>query len=122
MQFKYLIHSYRYYDFPDIATVVAKVYPDIKWVFHLFLNLSNKASVKWQKLSAKKHRDMQSEAGNMTETSDNRQDFIDNDFSRQSKTSDEYANEMKLFSAEEKLTIQSSKTVNINSAEKSKLF
>tara|TARA_R110000823_G_C15940964_1_gene500468 strand:+ start:822 stop:1271 length:450 start_codon:yes stop_codon:yes gene_type:complete len=39
------------------------VYPDIKWDFHFFLNLSNEASVKWQKLSAKKHQDMQSEAG-----------------------------------------------------------
>ncbi|WP_103863882.1 type VI secretion system Vgr family protein [Aquimarina sp. I32.4] len=61
-------------------------------------------------------------SGNMTEISDNRNDIIDEDYSRQSGTSDEYANEISLFSAEENLTMQSSKTVNINSAEKSKLF
>ncbi|TPN89079.1 type VI secretion system Vgr family protein [Aquimarina algicola] len=61
-------------------------------------------------------------AGEMTEIADNRNDIIDEDFSRQSSISEEYANEISLFSAEENLTIQSSKTVNINSAEKSKLF
>ena len=58
----------------------------------------------------------------MTEISNSRNDIIDGDFSRQSAISDEYANEVSIFSAEENLTIQSSKTVNINSAEKSKLF
>ena len=61
-------------------------------------------------------------SGNMTEMSENRKDLIDGDFSRQSTTSDEYANEMTLFSAEDNLTMQSSKSININSAEKSKLF
>jgi len=61
-------------------------------------------------------------SGNMTEISENRKDLIDGDFSRQSTSSDEYANEMTLFSAEEDMTLQSSKTININSAEKSKLF
>ena len=61
-------------------------------------------------------------ANDMTEVSDNRKDFVDKDFSRQSATSDEYAKEISIFSAEENLTIQSSKTVDINSAEKSKLF
>ncbi|GAA3508396.1 phage baseplate assembly protein V [Aquimarina addita] len=61
-------------------------------------------------------------AGNMIEKSDNRTDIIQKDFSRQSGISDEYANEVHLISAEENLTIQSSKSININSAEKSKLF
>jgi len=61
-------------------------------------------------------------SGNMTEMADSRKDIIDKDYSRQSATSDEYAKEVSIFSAEENMTLQSSKTVNINSAEKSKLF
>ncbi|AXT60409.1 hypothetical protein D1816_08615 [Aquimarina sp. AD10] len=61
-------------------------------------------------------------AGDMTEMSDTRNDIVDEDYSRQSGTSDEYAKEVSIFSAEENMTLQSSKTVNINSTEKSKLF
>jgi hypothetical protein len=42
-----------------------KAYPDIKWDFHFFLNLSNKLSVKWQNLSPAKHKEMQSKAGKL---------------------------------------------------------
>ncbi|WP_054851303.1 type VI secretion system Vgr family protein [Olleya sp. ITB9] len=76
-----------------------------------------------QNISIIANKDMLLNAsGNMTEMAENRKDLIDGDFSRQSTTSDEYANEMTLFSAEDNLTMQSSKSININSAEKSKLF
>ncbi|MGO3183424.1 MAG: type VI secretion system Vgr family protein [Aequorivita sp.] len=83
-------------------------------------NLSESAG---ENVSVVAGKDMLLNAANdMTEVSDNRKDFVDNDFSRQSATSDEYAKEISIFSAEENLTIQSSKIVDINSAEKSKLF
>ncbi|WP_062054662.1 type VI secretion system Vgr family protein [Aquimarina longa] len=63
-----------------------------------------------------------SASGDMRETSNNRQDIIDTNFSRQSNISDEYAKEISLFSAEENMTMQSTKSVRINSSEKSKLF
>ena len=57
------VHSCRYFSNDANTTVVVKAYPDIKWDFHFFLNLSNKLSVKWQKLSPEKHKEMQSKAG-----------------------------------------------------------
>ncbi|MEO8237036.1 MAG: OmpA family protein [Flavobacterium sp.] len=57
------VHSCRYFSNDANTTVLVKAYPDIKWDFHFFLNLSNKLSVKWQKLSPEKHKEMQSKAG-----------------------------------------------------------
>lgn len=42
---------------------VLNVYPDIKWDFHFYLNLTNDLSVKWQKLSSVRLREMQHNAG-----------------------------------------------------------
>jgi outer membrane protein OmpA-like peptidoglycan-associated protein len=57
------VHSCRYFSNDANKTVLVKAYPDIKWDFHFFLNLSNKLSVKWQNLSPAKHKEMQSKAG-----------------------------------------------------------
>ncbi|MEO3405643.1 OmpA family protein [Mucilaginibacter sp. CAU 1740] len=57
------IHSCRYYSVENNPTVVVKVYPDIKWDFHFFLNLSNQLSVKWQNLTPAQHTEMQKKAG-----------------------------------------------------------
>ncbi|WP_282057199.1 OmpA family protein [Maribacter luteus] len=62
-QFLYYINSCRYYSDRKKATVVAYVYPDIKWTLLFFLNLTNELSVKWQNFSAKEHKEMQSKAG-----------------------------------------------------------
>lgn len=57
------VHSCRYFSNDANTTIQVKAYPDIKWDFHFFLNLSNMASVKWQNLSPAKHKEMQSKAG-----------------------------------------------------------
>ncbi|MCQ9642026.1 OmpA family protein [Chryseobacterium sp. WG14] len=56
-------HSCRFYSNKKRTTVLIKAYPDIKWDFHFFLNLSNDLSVKWQNLSAARHKEMQEKAG-----------------------------------------------------------
>ncbi|AXO79615.1 OmpA family protein [Olleya aquimaris] len=61
--FLFYINSCRYYYNNEKATVRIKVYPDIKWDFHFFLNLSNSPSVKWTNLGGAKHREMQEKAG-----------------------------------------------------------
>ncbi|WP_452222686.1 OmpA family protein [Lacinutrix chionoecetis] len=48
--FSFYINSCRYYYNNNVATVKVKVYPDIKWEFYVFLNLSNDLSVKWQNI------------------------------------------------------------------------
>jgi type VI secretion system secreted protein VgrG len=65
---------------------------------------------------------VQTANGDIKETSDNRTEIITKDFKRQADVSNEIASEVKLFSEKENLTIQSGKTVEFNSAEKSKLF
>ncbi|WP_339699514.1 OmpA family protein [uncultured Marixanthomonas sp.] len=50
-QFQYHIHSCRYYSFTNIPTVLANVYPDIKWDFHFFAKLNNPLAVSWQGLN-----------------------------------------------------------------------
>jgi outer membrane protein OmpA-like peptidoglycan-associated protein len=57
------IHSCRYFSVENNPTVNIKVYPDIKWDFHFFLNLSNQLSVKWQNLTPAQHTEMQKKAG-----------------------------------------------------------
>lgn len=62
-QYDIHVHSCRYFSLDSNPTVRVMAYPDIKWDFHFFLNLSNNLSVKWQKLPPSKHKEMQSKAG-----------------------------------------------------------
>ncbi len=62
-QYKYHIHTCRYYTIKDKPTINVNVYPDIKWDFHFFLNLSNSLSVTWQKLGHAKHEEMRKKSG-----------------------------------------------------------
>ncbi|MCD0476597.1 phage baseplate assembly protein V [Flavobacterium sp. EDS] len=64
----------------------------------------------------------QTAMGDITEGSDNRKEMVDKDFMRQSDISDVVASEVTVFSNKENLTLQSGKTVEVNSAEKSKMF
>ncbi|WP_293742397.1 phage baseplate assembly protein V [uncultured Pedobacter sp.] len=63
-----------------------------------------------------------SATGEIRENSDVRSEFVTKDFIRQAETSNELAGEITLFSQKENMTLQSAKTVEVNSAEKSKLF
>lgn len=63
-----------------------------------------------------------SAAGNINESSDSRTEFVEKDFTHQSDTSNTIAGTLSMFSEKENMTLQSGKTVEINSAEKSKLF
>ncbi|SDH49945.1 Uncharacterized conserved protein, implicated in type VI secretion and phage assembly [Pedobacter terrae] len=63
-----------------------------------------------------------SATGDIQESSDKRSEFVTKDFVRQSETSNELASEISMFSQKENMSLQSGKTVEINSAEKSKLF
>ncbi|WP_412466911.1 type VI secretion system Vgr family protein [Pedobacter sp. KLB.chiD] len=63
-----------------------------------------------------------SATGEIRENSDIRTEFVTKDFVRQAETSNELAGEITLFSQKENMTLQSGKTVEVNSAEKSKLF
>ncbi|WP_343522824.1 phage baseplate assembly protein V [Pedobacter sp.] len=63
-----------------------------------------------------------SATGEIRENSDNRTEFVAKDFVRQAEISNELAGEITLFSQKENMTLQSGKTVEVNSAEKSKLF
>lgn len=57
------IHSCRYFTDNRYNTLLIKAYPDIKWKFDLFLNLSNDLSVKWQKLPPGRDTEMKKRAG-----------------------------------------------------------
>ncbi len=65
---------------------------------------------------------VQSASGDIRETSDKRTEIITKDFRRQADISNEIATEVSIFSEKENMTLQSGKTVEFNSAEKSKLF
>ncbi|AYN04460.1 type VI secretion system Vgr family protein [Flavobacterium sp. 140616W15] len=56
------------------------------------------------------------------ESSDNRKETVDKDFLRQSDISNVVASGVTIFSNKENLTLQSGKTVEVNSVEKSKMF
>jgi hypothetical protein len=56
--------------------------------------------------------------GNRMEMSDNRTEMVDNDYTRQSSTSDIFAKKMTAMSSEDDILIQSAKTVHMNSGEK----
>ncbi|MDL2145129.1 phage baseplate assembly protein V [Flavobacterium tructae] len=64
----------------------------------------------------------QTASGDITETSDNRKELVDKDFTRQADISSELASGVTIFSNKENLTLQSGKTVEVNSVEKSKMF
>ncbi len=61
--YKYHVHSCRYYIDKTEETIIVKAYNDIKWDFHLFLNLSKSLSVAWQKLGEAKLQEMRQKAG-----------------------------------------------------------
>ncbi|PST83469.1 type IV secretion protein Rhs [Pedobacter yulinensis] len=63
-----------------------------------------------------------SASGDIQESSDTRKESVTKDFMRQSDVSNELASEIVLFSQQENMTLQSGKTVEVNSAEKSKMF
>jgi type VI secretion system secreted protein VgrG len=65
---------------------------------------------------------IQSATGDIKESSDKRTEIVDKDFMRQADISNEIASEVSIFSEKENMTLQSGKTVEFNSAEKSKLF
>jgi uncharacterized protein involved in type VI secretion and phage assembly len=65
---------------------------------------------------------VQTAAGEIRETSDMRKEMADKEINRQSKSSQSLADEVTIFSEKENMTLQSGKTVENNSAEKSKMF
>lgn len=64
----------------------------------------------------------QTSSGNINETSENKTETVEKDYKRNSKTSNEVAKQVTVFSEKENMTLQSGKTVLLNSAEKSNLF
>lgn len=62
-EYKIDVHSCRYFSNDANTTIKVMAYPDIKWDFHFFLNLSNQLSVKWQKLPLGKDTEMRKKAG-----------------------------------------------------------
>ncbi|WP_312079343.1 OmpA family protein [Chryseobacterium sp.] len=56
------IHSCTYFANKKIPTVIIRTYPDIKWRFAFYVNLSNSLSIKWQKLSPGKHTELREKA------------------------------------------------------------
>ncbi|OXG07731.1 uncharacterized protein involved in type VI secretion and phage assembly [Flavobacterium araucananum] len=64
----------------------------------------------------------QTASGDITESSDNRKELVDKDFLRQANISNVVASGVTIFSNKENLTLQSGKTVEVNSVEKSKMF
>lgn len=57
------VHSCRYFSIDSNPTVRVMAYPDIKWDFHFFLNLSNELSAQWGKLPPGKDTEMRKKAG-----------------------------------------------------------
>ncbi|NDV70000.1 type VI secretion system Vgr family protein [Dysgonomonas sp. 25] len=64
----------------------------------------------------------QTASRDITETADNKTEMIEKDYKRNSKASNEVAQQVTVFSSKENMTLQSGKTVLLNSAEKSNLF
>lgn len=56
------IHSCRYFTDSKNSIIVINAYPDIKWKFDLYANLSNKLSIKWQKLTKERHNELRGNA------------------------------------------------------------
>lgn len=64
-QFHLHVHSCRWFSEKKNTTVLIKAYPDVKWTFNFFLNLTNDLGVKWRNLDPKEHKDWQKKAGKM---------------------------------------------------------
>jgi outer membrane protein OmpA-like peptidoglycan-associated protein len=62
-QYDIHVHSCRYFSNDSNPTIRVMAYPDIKWDFHFFLNLSNELSVKWKDLPPGKDTEMRKKAG-----------------------------------------------------------
>jgi outer membrane protein OmpA-like peptidoglycan-associated protein len=62
-QFLYYVNTCAYYSDKKRATVLVRVFSDIKWELKFFLNLTNDLSVKWQNKSAEEHKKLQEKAG-----------------------------------------------------------
>lgn len=56
------IHSCRYFSNVNTTTIQVMAYPDIKWKFNFYINLSNALSIKWQKLHQSKHDELRKKA------------------------------------------------------------
>jgi type VI secretion system secreted protein VgrG len=65
---------------------------------------------------------LQSAAGNFTETANNKTEIASETIQRQSQNSETFSEEIVLNSSKENMVLQSAKTIEWNSAEKSKLF
>ncbi|PAM92656.1 hypothetical protein B4N84_21210 [Flavobacterium sp. IR1] len=57
------IHSCRYFSNNANNTLHVKAYPDIKWTFEFFLNLTNDLSVKWVNQNDYDHKELQKKSG-----------------------------------------------------------
>ncbi|WP_433778185.1 OmpA family protein [Flavobacterium anhuiense] len=57
------VHSCRYYSNDANHTIQIKAYPDIKWAFEFFLNLTNDLSVKWQNKNEFDVKELQKKSG-----------------------------------------------------------
>lgn len=83
-------------------------------------NISNTAN---ENITSTAGKDLfQTASGNINESSDNRTEIIEKNFKRHADNSSEIASEVSMFSHKENMTMQSGKTIEFNSAEKSKLF
>ncbi|WP_409415793.1 OmpA family protein [Flavobacterium sp. PS2] len=56
-------HSCRYFTDEKYISVQVKAYPDIKWTFEFFLNLTNDLSVKWMGMDPYEHKKLQERSG-----------------------------------------------------------
>ena len=56
------VHSCRYFSNDKNTTIQVMAYPDIKWKFNFYVNLSNALSIKWQKLHESKHAELRKKA------------------------------------------------------------
>ncbi|KMQ65330.1 hypothetical protein ACM39_16795 [Chryseobacterium sp. FH2] len=65
---------------------------------------------------------METATGNRMEMANNRTEMVDETVLRQSKTSETFAGEINISSTQENMTMQSAKTIEWNSGEKSNLF
>ncbi|WP_163409589.1 OmpA family protein [Flavobacterium ajazii] len=57
------VHSCRYFSNDANTTILLKAYPDIKWAFEFFLNLTNDLSVKWQNKNEFDVKELQKKSG-----------------------------------------------------------
>ncbi|MGL6128738.1 type VI secretion system Vgr family protein [Chryseobacterium artocarpi] len=83
-------------------------------------NISNSANVNITSIAGTDI--IQNAAGDIRETSDNRQEMAEKGIHRQSETSQSLAGKISMFSDKENMTLQSAKIIENNSADKAKLF